>query len=94
MIARAWKQFVNTLPNVVGFLRALWLIPYAGTVNLTGCCVHCYGRFSFFDMFLNPQMFLKSKQTIYKLDHNVEIRRGFVWYAEKKILFKLEPMLH
>ena len=31
-----WKQFVNTLPNVVGFLRALRLIPSAGKVNLTG----------------------------------------------------------
>ena len=31
-----WKQFVNTLPNVVGFLRALRVIPSGNKVNLTG----------------------------------------------------------
>ena len=82
-----WKQFVNTLPKVMGFLQALRLIPSAGKVNLTRwvrlnriisfmshsmhskltatdlTCVHSYGRFLFFDLFL-AQMHLKSKQTV------------------------------
>ena len=35
-----------------------------------------YGRFLSFDMFFNPHMHLKSKQTVYKLNHNEEIWSG------------------